>query len=242
MRNPSWSRDEVILALRLYLTHRASPPDVDHPKNAELVDTLAKLHRLLGTPPSATLRNGNGVFLKMMNFRALDPQYTSQGKAGMKAGSKLDKLVWDQFAADLASLQVEADRITAAIHAAPDTPGYVAPRKEEYEANEGGVIMRLHKRYERDRTLVKRKIEAASAKGLVQCEVCDFDFAVEFGDLGDGYIEVHHLQPVHTLKKRSRTKLSDLALLCANCHRMAHRKRTPLSLDELRAARSGQNA
>ncbi|RSV14514.1 HNH endonuclease [Sphingomonas sp. ABOLH] len=37
-------------------------------------------------------------------------------------------------------------------------------------------------------------------------------------------IEVHHVKPVHTLKPGSKVRLTDLVLLCANCHRMAHRR------------------
>jgi 5-methylcytosine-specific restriction protein A len=33
----------------------------------------------------------------------------------------------------------------------------------------------------------------------------------------------------------AKTKLDDLALLCANCHRMAHRNRVPFTIGELRA-------
>jgi 5-methylcytosine-specific restriction protein A len=95
--------------------------------------------------------------------------------------------------------------------------------------------MRLHKRYERDPKLIKEKRKAAAPDGLV-CEVCGFDYKAAYGDLGEGYIEVHHLRPVHRLVAGTKTKLSDLALLCANCHRMAHRKRSPLSLEELAAA------
>lgn len=160
----------------------------------------------------------------------------------MKAGSKLDKQVWDEFSDDLISLRAEADHIRKAIDAAPDNASIATPADNEYEGSEGGVIMRLHRRYERDPKLVKKKIQAATAIGQLSCEVCSFDFSKAFGDLGAGYIEVHHLKPVHTLGKKGRTKLEELALLCSNCHRMAHRKRTPLTLEELRAAREGQNA
>jgi 5-methylcytosine-specific restriction protein A len=40
---------------------------------------------------------------------------------------------------------------------------------------------------------------------------------------------------VETLGDGMATKLSDLALLCANCHRMIHARRPWLSMDELRA-------
>ncbi|MET7850510.1 HNH endonuclease [Streptomyces avermitilis] len=56
-------------------------------------------------------------------------------------------------------------------------------------------------------------------------------------ELGDGYIEVHHRLPFH-ISGVTETRIADLALLCANCHRMCHRSfrgeswRTP---DALRA-------
>ncbi len=96
------------------------------------------------------------------------------------------------------------------------------------------MILAMHKRYERDRKLVREKLEAAKAKGPLVCEVCAFDFEATYGELGAGYIEVHHVKPVHTLKPGSKVKLSDLALLCANCHRMAHRSGTPTTLDAIR--------
>ncbi|WP_420719722.1 HNH endonuclease [Streptomyces sp. NRRL WC-3618] len=40
---------------------------------------------------------------------------------------------------------------------------------------------------------------------------------------GAGYIECHHVIPLHVAGEGT-TKLSDLALICSNCHRMIHRK------------------
>ena len=160
----------------------------------------------------------------------------------MKAGGQLEKEVWSRYANDPAALQLEADCIVRAVENVDTEILNTLPNAGEAEGEEGGVIIRLHKRYERDRKIIRAKLHAAKKVGDISCQVCGFDFQAQFGALGDGYIEVHHLKPVHTLIKGSKTKLSDLALLCANCHRMAHRKRSPLSLDELRAARSGQNA
>jgi 5-methylcytosine-specific restriction protein A len=116
------------------------------------------------------------------------------------------------------------------------------PAAEPYEGEEGGVIMRLHKRYERDPRLISEKRKAASAEGRLACEVCGFDFKAVYGELGEGYIEVHHTRPMHTLIAGTKTKLADLALLCANCHRMAHRKRVPLTIIELKLAVGVQSA
>lgn len=65
----------------------------------------------------------------------------------------------------------------------------------------------MHKRYERDRKLVREKLKAAKAKGPLVCEVCAFDFEATYGRLGAGYIEVHHLKLIHMPKPDSKIKL-----------------------------------
>jgi 5-methylcytosine-specific restriction protein A len=59
--------------------------------------------------------------------------------------------------------------------------------------------------------------------------------AETYGPAGDGVIECQHTKPVHTLRAGQRTKLDDLALVCSNCHRMIHRRKQRLTMDELRA-------
>jgi 5-methylcytosine-specific restriction protein A len=171
----------------------------------------------------------------MMNLRALDPAFTLKGKVGMQSGGKLEQDVWGDYEGRRAALAADAEEIRFAVNTADEKAVLTLPAAEPYEGEEGGVIMRLHKRYERDPKLVRRKREAALAEGRLVCEVCGFDFEAVYGGLGAGYIEVHHTKPVHTLTAGTKTKLADLALLCANCHRMAHRKRFPLSLSVLKA-------
>jgi 5-methylcytosine-specific restriction protein A len=66
------------------------------------------------------------------------------------------------------------------------------------------------------------------------CEACLFDFEEHYGPRGKGFIEAHHTKPVETLMEGSKTRLEDLVLLCANCHRMVHAARPWLSIDQLR--------
>jgi 5-methylcytosine-specific restriction protein A len=70
--------------------------------------------------------------------------------------------------------------------------------------------------------------------GRLTCEGCDFDFADTYGERGKGYMEVHHTRPVHEIRPGQVTRLADLALVCANCHRMIHARRPWLKLEELR--------
>ena len=233
-RNPPWSRDELVLALDLYFTNPANPPHKGSSAVAELSALLNKMHRLNGVSAAPTLRNDNGIYLKMMNLRALDTTFTIQGKVGMQSGGKLEKDVWAEYAGRRKALAVEAAHIRMAVGSADEKAFSKLPAADPYVGEEGGVIMRLHKRYERDPKLVSEKRKAAAGLGKLACEVCGFDFKAAYGDLGDGYIEIHHTKPVHTLAAGTKTELEDLALLCANCHRMAHRKRNPLSLEQIR--------
>ncbi|HBN30592.1 MAG TPA: hypothetical protein DD416_05065 [Rhodobacteraceae bacterium] len=66
-------------------------------------------------------------------------------------------------------------------------------------------------------------------------EVCGFNFEDVYGERGNGFIECHHTKPVHEMQPHEKTKLSDLALVCPNCHRMIHAKRPWLTIDELRS-------
>ena len=65
----------------------------------------------------------------------------------------------------------------------------------------------------------KKKQQASS----LACEVCGFDFHATYGELGRDYAECHHTKPISTMQPGDTTKLADLAIVCANCHRMLHR-------------------
>lgn len=235
-RNPAWTRDELILALDLYFSNPANPPGKNSTAVAALSAILNKLHHLKGFKGSDTLRNANGVYLKMMNFRAIDSTYVSQGKVGMTRGNALEAVVWKEYDGQRPKLARDAQAIRDAVTDANIENLTKIPSADPYEGEEGGIIVQLHKRYERDPRIVAEKRKAAKLTGDFSCEVCAFDFRAAYGELGADFIEIHHTKPVHLMTAGQKTKLSDLALLCANCHRMAHRRRIPLSLDELKAA------
>jgi len=89
----------------------------------------------------------------------------------------------------------------------------------DFESNEGKLQFRLHRIRERDSKLTRLKKQNAIKAGNYKCEVCNFSF-IEFYD--EEYLECHHKIPINEGERI--TKLEDLALVCANCHRMLHRK------------------
>ena len=54
------------------------------------------------------------------------------------------------------------------------------------------------------------------------------------GAAGKGFAECHHKVPLSELTTVTKTRLSDLAIVCANCHRMLHRSGPVLSVTELK--------
>lgn len=99
------------------------------------------------------------------------------------------------------------------------------------ETEEGRKRLRLHLTRERSKSLILQF--KASLKSFT-CDACGFDFEEKYGAHGKGYIEAHHIIPIASLENGQRTKLSDLAAVCANCHRMLHRDGL-LTLEELKA-------
>jgi 5-methylcytosine-specific restriction protein A len=70
------------------------------------------------------------------------------------------------------------------------------------------------------------------------CCVCGFNFEKFYGVWGKHFCEVHHLVPLSRSKdkKRLTDPRTDLVVVCANCHRMLHKKKgTPLSIEELKS-------
>lgn len=66
------------------------------------------------------------------------------------------------------------------------------------------------------------------------CQICGFDFHKTYGDIGRNYIEAHHTKPVSEMKEGDVTRIEDLAMVCANCHRMLHRKKPLLKPHDLK--------
>jgi len=100
---------------------------------------------------------------------------------------------------------------------------------------EGKVLLKIHRSKERNRKAVsaKKKLVLFST-GKLACEVCGFDFFEIYGDLGAGFAECHHRVPLSELNGNVSTKLSDLAIVCSNCHSMLHLGDRVRTIEELK--------
>lgn len=88
-------------------------------------------------------------------------------------------------------------------------------------------------RYERD-----PKARAACLKHFgAKRQACGIDFSEEYGgDIGEGFMHVHHVRPLHLTKASHRIDpRRDLIPVCPNCHAMLHRREPPLDVAQLKA-------
>ncbi|MDB6444049.1 HNH endonuclease [Pseudomonas sp. 21TX0197] len=235
--NPAWSRDELVLALNLYLLYRNRLPSVNHPEVRALSESLNLIGNVTGVSKNQHFRNPNSVYMKLSNFSRWDPSYTNTGRKSLVKGNKDEELVWLEFANNPKRLAEVVATIKANVETVYATPLALSVEEEPgfFEAEEGKVLTRVHRVRERDKKLVKRKKDEALKKhGVLQCEACGFNFSKTYGPDVEGVIDVHHTKPLHTLQPGDKTKLADLALLCANCHRVVHSRRKWLSVTEVK--------
>lgn len=96
----------------------------------------------------------------------------------------------------------------------------------EFVALEGGKKLVSHYIRERNGKIInKKKSDFKKKFGKIFCQICNFSFNEKYGSFADDYIECHHLNPISESIGISETRLEDLILLCANCHRMLHKSR-----------------
>ncbi|KJK34123.1 HNH endonuclease [Streptomyces variegatus] len=238
MRIPTWTEDELVLAGALVVKNgwrELRTRDVDVQELSELLRSLP-VHE----PEARALpgfRSPDSVSRKTTDFMTNHPLYSGKATRCGKPTSLMIEAFTKREAEMLQAAEAIEEGIASGdLHRLPEQPDEVD--EDGSTAIEGRLLVRRALARERDPKLRALKIKQARLNGgPLRCEVCAFDFARTYGDLGDGYIEVHHVTPLHASGTRE-TKLADLACLCANCHRMCHRSRpgeswrTPAALRE----------
>ena len=160
--NPKWTREEVILALELYLRSGSIPLS----KTDKEVIKLSKLLRTIPYHSNASkksnFRNPDGVAFKLQNLHQLA---TGSGLANV---SRMDKIVWNEFSGKYEVTKQIAliiqDTVRATIHETEMEP--------DFEFVEGQLITRVHSSRERNSALRKLVVEDRTKNGPVSCDAC----------------------------------------------------------------------
>lgn len=214
-----WEREELVLAGDLVLGNgwRQLPAT-----DLEVIELSALLRRLPLHPVwrrGPNFRSANSVARKTADIATNRPGHPGKSTRG---GDMTKRVIAElETQPDLMHQFAKSIRQAEARGEFKSLTQPVAD--EDADASEGRLLIRKHVAYERDGNLRQRKLEQTIRSGRpIACEVCDFDFTETYGDRGKGYIECHHIIPLH-VSGPGRRRVDDLALLCANCHRMVHR-------------------
>ncbi|MER7946615.1 HNH endonuclease [Streptomyces sp. NPDC096079] len=223
MAQISWVRDELLLACALVMENGWRELRQNDLRVLELSDLLRSLPLHGDAAVDQRFRSPNSVSRKTTDIATAHPEY---GGPATKGGRPTREIVSDflthpsQMLAAASALREGVS--SGELHHVPAHPDEIDEEGGQ-SAREGRLLLRWALHRERDRGLRSKKISQVQRLGLpIRCEVCTFDFGLTYGALGADYIEVHHVTPLHTTGPRE-TRLEDLALLCANCHRMCHR-------------------
>lgn len=91
-----------------------------------------------------------------------------------------------------------------------------------------------------ERIVVNAYERSASARAAciahygTRCRACEVDLGEVYGDIGEGFIHVHHLKPLAEIgQDYDVDPIQDLRPVCPNCHAMLHRTDPPMSIDGL---------
>lgn len=107
----------------------------------------------------------------------------------------------------------------------PLQPSNVTPMTEGSRIT---VMVNAYERNRRARALCIKKY------GL-NCSVCSFNFSSAYGEIGENYIQVHHLEQLSVTPGKRVIELErDLRPVCANCHQMLYKKTPPYSIGQLK--------
>ena len=142
-RNPPWEYDELILALDVYFREPRARQSKADPAIADLSRVLRALPMPIDRPDPDRFRNVNGAFMKLQNFKAVDPEYTAGGRTGLGAGAtERERTLFERYANNQDELHALARRFAdaskrAAKHCRP------TPEEDEEGVVEGRVLYRV---------------------------------------------------------------------------------------------------
>lgn len=165
---------------------------------------------------------------RVLNTKSADSKYFGKGaKTALdrRAGGKHD--LFANGGTGLWGIREEVERRATEIHSS-DIRSMETSRNNIVSISEGGVKFRLIGERERSPEIKRMALE----ENGYSCMACELNFGTIYGERGVGFIEVHHSIPLSEGERE--TRVEDLVVLCSNCHRMVHRKKPLLTLQELR--------
>lgn len=152
----AWAREETILAFNLYCK---VPFGKIHKTNSLIIE----LARLLDRTPSS-------VSMKMCNFAAHDPTHQKRNIKGLSHGSKLDKVIWEEFNQNWDELVCQSEFVLESLGGQEEIVPVKEQALKEYMATETSRHVKVR--------LVQRFFREAVLSGYhYSCAICSINYS-----------------------------------------------------------------
>jgi hypothetical protein len=125
-----WTRDQLLIALRLYMR---MPFGRLHGRNPEIIELAGKIGR---TP--------NALAMKACNFASIDPVFRATNRKGLSGASEADRAVWREFRGNTESLAAQAEEAFSRIEPVQASEE-IAEIQPPRGATEGESIVRVRR-------------------------------------------------------------------------------------------------
>jgi 5-methylcytosine-specific restriction protein A len=188
----------------------------------EMKDTTFKNCRDKFDPYHNNLRKGwdmplTGVVKEVYNgFKAYSENELYQLVCKILSNPKLD---FQYF--------FDSDQLTSRIENVTIFPDEVV---EVQNLKEGSIRQVTVNAYERNNQARKICIKYYGTN----CYVCGVNFEKIYGEIGQGFIHVHHLIPLSEINQEYEVDpIQDLRPVCPNCHAMIHQKNPPYTIEQI---------
>ncbi|MCA3635447.1 MAG: HNH endonuclease [Methylobacterium sp.] len=206
----------TLAPLRVSILHSAFQIDLQDRFSA-IAEDLAKIADVEAKHPflAAAIRNHGTEVMKGVNSTSI-----------RAAADEIIHLQAEIFGMTNAGSAVVLENATAK----PETD-----LEAEIVGIEGRLLTRIHAYKERDRAFaaMAKKHYKAKNGGKLTCEACGMDPVALYGADGERCIEAHHKVPIEELQPDSITRVEDMAMVCASCHRIIHSRRPCLKVEDV---------
>ncbi|WLR60154.1 DUF3427 domain-containing protein [Guptibacillus hwajinpoensis] len=183
---------------------------------------FGKRHHPITTPSIQSMINPDGNVYIFTREDSNNPNFTYQGNARVKEFESTQpvKIIW--------AFNDESEQHILPPEEIKNPSSYIEGTTKKISVNV----------YERNPIARKKCIDHY---GCI-CAICNFSFNKTFGNIGEGFIHVHHLVELSEVGREYKVDpIKDLRPVCPNCHAMLHKRKPTYSINELKSIISKSN-
>lgn len=229
-----WTREELILVLDLYLNNRKTAYKLSADTLAKYSSYLKKIHGK-EVNESSNFRSPSSVAIRLRNYASIDPYWLKRGYKGLQNSQTADfRKIWTEFQEFPEDVREIANEIKRSLSDSSYISSHQKIVKNKSTVIEGKRQLRIH--YSRERKSQRKlKLEAFKrTHGILFCEVCECYYKNYSDEVREKVFEVLHNVPLAIASSQVETKLDDLSVLYANCHRAIHGYKVVPTLDQMK--------